>query len=210
MSSEWVTIEQYSLMPDPDDGTRDELICGRVIRYPLADLRHGVCCSTVACFVEEFNKSSGMGVTTLRCGFIAGQHPDSVVAPDLLFWRIERRPHLDNSWPEVSPDLAVAVLDPGESEERERRAARFYGRGRQFVFVGWDEWCESHREPPCDWAFAVGLAPLVPPYNAASPSMCPSFAVSASTSSGWCWLTSLTSQRSSGLRYSRGGSPAIR
>lgn len=108
--------EEFYRMPDPDNGTRQELVRGVIVSYPLSGFYHGVCCARLAGLLGEAIEERDLGCLTCNnVGIILARNPDSVRTPDLAFWRKERQPDPRlQGYPEVVPDLAVEVLDPAD------------------------------------------------------------------------------------------------
>lgn len=42
-----LTAEEFACLPDPEDGTRQELVKGVIVSESVPDFAHGVCCSCV-------------------------------------------------------------------------------------------------------------------------------------------------------------------
>jgi Uma2 family endonuclease len=82
-----LTAEEFFLLPDPGDGSRQELIRGEVFTMPPPGGLHGVTCVKTVCKLGAFINSGFGG--TLACnntGFITERQLDSVRGPDISFW----------------------------------------------------------------------------------------------------------------------------
>src|SRR4029079_9501784 len=86
-----LTAEEFLLLPDPGDGSQQELVRGEIVTMPPPGGMHGVCCMKtgrrLGNFVEENNRG------TMACndtGFITERDPDSVRGLDISYWSIER------------------------------------------------------------------------------------------------------------------------
>src|ERR1700693_5925139 len=85
------TAEEFLLLPDPTDGSQQELVRGEIVTMPPPGGLHGVPCSKV-------DRKSGVCIDlgtggTLACndtGFITERNPDSVRGPDISYWSKER------------------------------------------------------------------------------------------------------------------------
>ncbi len=104
-----ITAEEFGATPEPEDGSRDELLCGRVIYKPIARMLHGFVCANVAYVVGTFVRANKIGRASMSSGFILARNPDSLLAPDVVYC-IRRDPPIDD-FPEYAPDLVVEVLD---------------------------------------------------------------------------------------------------
>ena len=97
--SKLLTAEEFSLLPDPTDGSQQELVRGEVITMPPPGGLHGVTCAKVVrkigAFIDDLHSSS------LACndtGFITERGPDSVRGPDISFWSAERLKEVPVGW----------------------------------------------------------------------------------------------------------------
>lgn len=132
-----LTAEEFSLLPDPADGSRQELIHGEVITMPPAGGLHGVCCSRVdrrlGTFAEQHNLGS---VASNDTGFILARDPDTVRGPDVAFWSWERLPEIPLGYIDVPPELAVEVLSPSNTIKQIRiKVEEYFARGVLLVWV---------------------------------------------------------------------------
>lgn len=109
LTTKRITAEEFATTPEPEDGSRDELLCGRVIFKPIARALHGFVSVNVACVVHTFVRANKIGRTSMSSGFILARNPDSVLAPDVVY--CIRRDPLTDDYPEYAPDLVVEVLD---------------------------------------------------------------------------------------------------
>ena len=90
-----ITAEEFLRMPDPPDGSRQELVRGVIETRPPLDIHHRVYCARLrrrlGNFVEETNAGH---LASNDSGFITERDPDTVRGPDLAFWSRERLPQL--------------------------------------------------------------------------------------------------------------------
>ena len=108
-----ITAEEFFRMPEPPDGSRQELVRGVIITMPPPGGRHGACCSKVDRRLGNFVEANGLGtLTTNDTGFLSERDPDTVRGPDVAFWSRERLPEVPNGYIEVAPDLVVEVVSP--------------------------------------------------------------------------------------------------
>jgi Uma2 family endonuclease len=122
-----ITAEEFMAMPDPPDGSQQELVRGVIVTMPPPKGLHGVCCSNVNHLVSAFVKANRLGwVTASDAGVILERGPDTVRGPDVAFYSKERCPQIPEGYFEVPPDLAVEVLSPGDSYPRVLRKVNHY------------------------------------------------------------------------------------
>src|SRR6516165_3338756 len=114
-----LTAEEFFLLPDPGDGSQQELVRGEVITMPPPGGLHGVTCSKVDRKIGVFIDAGPGG--TLVCndtGFITERDPDSVRGPDLSYWTKERLLEVPVGYIQVSPDLAIEILSPSNTSRQ--------------------------------------------------------------------------------------------
>jgi Uma2 family endonuclease len=132
-----LTAEEFARLPDPPDGSRQELVRGEVITMPPPGGRHGVCCAKVGRRLGNFVEDNRLGtVTSNDTGFVSERDPDTVRGPDVSYWSKERLPEVPDGYIEVPPDLAVEVISPSDHYSRIQGKVRHYlGRGVRLIWV---------------------------------------------------------------------------
>jgi Uma2 family endonuclease len=132
-----MTAEEFFLLPDPADGSRQELVRGEVITMPPPGGLHGVTCSKVDRKIGAFIDAGPGG--TLACndtGFITQRQPDSVRGPDIAYWSRERLTEVPVGYIETPPDMLVEVLSPSNTSRQIRsKLIEYFGRGVRLVWV---------------------------------------------------------------------------
>jgi Uma2 family endonuclease len=136
-SNALITADQFSGLPEPADGSRQELVRGKVITMSPTGGRHGDCCSRIDRRVGGFVEQADLGtVTTSGTGFICGRNPDTVRAPELAFWSRQRLSQLPDGFIEIPPDLAVEVISPSDLFSRVHAKVREYlAAGVRLVWI---------------------------------------------------------------------------
>jgi Uma2 family endonuclease len=111
-----ITAEEFARMPDPPDGSRQELVRGVIETMPRPSTYHGGCCSRIGRRLANFVEDNNLG--HLACndaGFITERDPDTVRGPDLSFWTRGRLPELPKEgYVSIAPDLVVEVVSPND------------------------------------------------------------------------------------------------
>src|SRR5579872_4839581 len=88
-----LTAEEFFLLPDPPDGSQQELVRGEIITMPPPGGLHGVSCVNATCRIGIFVKDNNRGTVTCNdTGFVTERSPDSVRGPDVAYWSKERLP----------------------------------------------------------------------------------------------------------------------
>ena len=102
----------------PDDGTRRELVGGKLREMAPAGNEHGYLALRIASRLERHVDANGLGRTyTAETGFKIASDPDTVRAPDAAFVsrdRLEKVGPVAGFWP-GAPDLVVEVVSPGDT-----------------------------------------------------------------------------------------------
>jgi Uma2 family endonuclease len=132
-----ITAEEFAQMPDPPDGSQQELVKGVIVTMPPPKARHGVCCSKADFRLRYYAEANNSGhVFSNDTGWIVERDPDTVRGPDVAFWSRERLPEIPDSYLDVPPDLAVEVVSPGDRYSRVQNKVRQYLRsGVRMVWV---------------------------------------------------------------------------
>jgi len=132
-----LTSEEFFLLPDPGDGSQQELVRGEVVNMPLPGGKHGVTCSKVGRKIGVFVDAGPGG--TVACndtGFITERGPDSVRGPDISYWSKERLQVVPVGYIEISPDMLVEVLSPSNTSKHIRtKLTEYFARGVRLVWV---------------------------------------------------------------------------
>jgi Uma2 family endonuclease len=132
-----ITAEQFIQMPDPPDGSEQELVRGEVITMPPPGGLHGVCCSKTDRRLGNFVEANKLGTVTANdAGIITERDPDTVRGPDVAYWSFERLPEVPAGYIETPPDLAVEVLSPWtKMRQLGIKIQEFFRRGVRMVWV---------------------------------------------------------------------------
>jgi len=132
-----ITAEELLRMPAPPDGSRLELFQGELIQTTPAGARHGACCARVCLILGRYIKEKGGGhVASNDTGVFTERHPDTVLAPDLAYWKTETLPELPEGFAEVAPDLAVEVVSPSDTAAYvHRKVLHYLDHGVLLVWV---------------------------------------------------------------------------
>jgi Uma2 family endonuclease len=137
VSGKLITAEEFARMPDPPDGSLQELVRGKIITMPPPGGLHGVCCSKVDRRLGTFVDEHGLGtVTSNDTGFITERDPDTVRGPDVSFWNRDRLTEIPKEYIQVAPDLAVEVVSPGDHFAKiQKKVLHYLGHGVRLVWV---------------------------------------------------------------------------
>jgi Uma2 family endonuclease len=133
-----ITAEEFARMPEPADGSKQELVRGEVVTMPPPGFDHGVCQVRISGMLDFFVRSGRLGRITTESGLRTEQNLDSVRGPDVAYWSADRLP-LDqrpSGYPDVAADLCVEIRSPHDTRRRISEKVREYlARGVRMVWV---------------------------------------------------------------------------
>lgn len=122
-----LTLAEFERLPEPPDGSRLELVRGKVVSMPPPKGKHGVVCAQLAWLLSNFVRPRRLGwVTTNDTGVVLGRDPDTLRGPDVAFWSLTRQPLLPDGYFLIPPDLAAEVLSPDDRRADVRAKIRDY------------------------------------------------------------------------------------
>jgi Uma2 family endonuclease len=136
-STRLLTAEEFLHLPQPEDGSKQELIQGVVVTMPPPKAPHGACCSKIDRRLGAFVETNNLGtVFSNDTGFITERNPDTVRGADISFWSRDRLPQLPNGYISVAPGLAVEVVPPDDHFARvQRKALHYMKNGVRLLWV---------------------------------------------------------------------------
>ncbi|MBX9628560.1 MAG: Uma2 family endonuclease [Gemmataceae bacterium] len=133
-----LTAEEFARLPDPPDGSKQELVKGEVVTMPPPSFAHGKVQGNVYYALETHNRARSAGHVTVESGLVTERDSDTVRGPDVAFWSFERVPagHDPGVYPAVAADLVVEVLSPGNTRRQVRDKLReYFAAGVRLVWV---------------------------------------------------------------------------
>jgi Uma2 family endonuclease len=139
-----ITAEEFMRMPDPADGSKQELVRGEVITKPPPHFKHGFRQANTVSLLHAWARSSQKGRVTPESGVITEREPDTVRGPDVAFWSAERSPLsiVPDGYPDVAADLIVEIISAT------KRLARIIDKMREYFEAGvrmvWIVYSEDH------------------------------------------------------------------
>jgi Uma2 family endonuclease len=132
-----LTAEEFMKLPNPLDGSEQELVKGVIVTMPPPKGRHGVVCSRVNRLIGNYVEERKLGIVTSNdTGVILERDPDTVRGPDVAFWSRSRQAEVPEGYFEVPPDLALEVLTPDTNRKKLRDKIKEYlFAGTRLVWV---------------------------------------------------------------------------
>jgi Uma2 family endonuclease len=133
-----LTADEFFRLPNPADGSKQELVRGEVVTMPPPGFRHGIVQTNIACLIQPFARANRLGRVTVESGVVTEEDPDTVRGPDVAFWGVEGLPAGDVpvGYAPFPADLVVEVLSPSDRRRPVADKVREYlAHGTRMVWV---------------------------------------------------------------------------
>jgi Uma2 family endonuclease len=131
-----LTAEEFGRMPDPADGSKQELVKGVIVTVPPPKAIHGIVQSKIDRKLGAFIDERQLGWIVTESGTLLEQDPDTVRGPDVAFYSIARQPEVPPDYFEIAPDLAVEILSPHARRAAVRaKIAEYIAAGVRLVWL---------------------------------------------------------------------------
>ncbi len=136
MSTATKLMTAEELLTLPSGRFRYELVKGEPLTMSPAGEEHGAVIMNLAVPLGRHVKANKLGRVYGATGFKLESDPDTVLAPDIAFIKMERLGTLIRSYRLGAPDLAVEVISPGESKNKiEKKTGRWLQGGALVVWL---------------------------------------------------------------------------
>ncbi len=136
VATKLITAEEFGRMPEPPDGSREELVKGVIVTMPPPKGRHGFVQLTIGAMLLAFVKANRLGWVVTESGTIVERGPDTVRGPDVSFYSLAGCPELPDGYFATPPDLVVEILSPSDRRSAVREKVREYiAAGTREVWV---------------------------------------------------------------------------
>ncbi|HEV3438021.1 MAG TPA: Uma2 family endonuclease [Gemmata sp.] len=133
-----LTADEFAKLPNPIDGSKQELVHGEVITLPTPSFLHGVVVGNIGFALETYARQTKSGRVMISSGVITEHGPDTVRGPDVAFWSFKRLPadHVPVVYADEPADLCVEVISPSNTDEKMTRKVReYFASGVQLVWL---------------------------------------------------------------------------
>jgi Uma2 family endonuclease len=123
-----LTAEEFFALPDPPDGSKQELVKGRVVTMPGPGVEHGEVQGQVYFLLKTYLNQNKLGRVMVESATVLERKPDTVRGPDVSYYSKERLP-LDKrvvGYHDEVPDLCVEVVSPSNSLKQLKAKAKEY------------------------------------------------------------------------------------
>lgn len=133
-----ITAEEFLQMPEPPDGSKQELVKGVIVTMAPPNFEHGRVQLAIGAILRQHVRPTRLGRVTVETGLVTEHDPDTVRGPDVAFWSAARLP-LDQTpevYPDVAADLCVEVLSPSNTVRGINAKIReYFDRGVRMVWI---------------------------------------------------------------------------
>lgn len=133
-----ITAAEFAQMPDPPDGSKEELVRGEIVTMTAPGFRHGEVQLAVGSLLRQYARSNRCGRVTVESGLQTEFDPDTVRGPDVAFWSAERLPleQVPEVYPDVAADLVVEIQSPSNRRRTTQEKIREYlNRGVRMIWI---------------------------------------------------------------------------
>ncbi len=133
-----LTVEEFARRPEPLDGSREELVRGKVVTMSPPGFEHGEMQLNIGSLLKQFVRVHQLGRIVTESGVVTKRSPDSVCGPDIAFWCRERLPLNVRivGYPDIAADLCVEVLSPDERPNRIlQKLGEYFACGVRMVWL---------------------------------------------------------------------------
>lgn len=123
-----LTAEDFYHLPDPIEGGKMELVCGKVVTMSPVGRPHSTTSRRIDHTLTPFVEAHGLGELHIELGFILSRGPDSVRAPDVALIspaQLESAGEWQTFF-DGPPALAVEVYSPDDRDREVRAKIREY------------------------------------------------------------------------------------
>src|SRR6185437_7594738 len=127
-----VTAEEFFRIPEPADGSRQELVRGVIVTMGMPGFRHGKVNFRIAKILDKHVEPLRLGHVVPETGVVTEHGPDTVRGPDVAFWSVAKIP-LDvepAGYPDAVADLCVEVLSPRQNRKK------IFEKVREYLWAG--------------------------------------------------------------------------
>lgn len=123
-----LTSQEFFALPEPADGSKQELVRGEVETMPGPGLEHGEVQINTGMLLKQYVKPLDLGRVFTESGAVVDRNPDTVRGPDVSYYSKERLP-LDLrvvGYHDQPPDLCVEVVSPSNTKRKLRDKVKEY------------------------------------------------------------------------------------
>jgi Uma2 family endonuclease len=131
LATKRLTADEFFDLPEPIDGSKEELVKGEVVTMPAPTFKHGEVQGNVYFAIKSFAKSTRLGRVVVESGVPTERDEDegdTVRGPDVSYYSKERLP--------LGQDLCVEVLSPSNTKrELREKIKEYFAAGVRMVWI---------------------------------------------------------------------------
>ena len=126
VATKLITAVEFARLPNPANGSRQELVKGEIVEMPPAQGRHGYLQVEFSAILRQYVKPNKLGWVVTESGTLLERNPDTVRGPDVSFYSIARQPEPPDAYFSIAPDLAIEILSPSSRRKQVREKIEEY------------------------------------------------------------------------------------
>lgn len=136
LATKLITAEEFAEMPDPDDGSKQELVRGEIVTMPPTKQKHGFAQFRIGWLLMNAVEPNRLGWVGGESGVVTERDPDTVRGPDVYFFSRTRFPQRPEGWADAGPDIVVEILSPSNRRNAMRaKVGEYLAAGSSIVWV---------------------------------------------------------------------------
>ena len=133
-----LNAEEFAALPRPLDGSRQELVKGRIVIMPPPSYRHGRIQKNVLVEIDLFLQTHPLGTILGETGVHTEVAPDSIRGPDAAYWSKEKIPLGEDpiGYAYMPADLVVEILSPSNyPAQMQEKIREYFTAGVKIVWI---------------------------------------------------------------------------
>lgn len=121
-----ITAEEFLNMPEPEDGSNQELFRGEIVTMAMNQAEHCLVHAQLVWLLKNVVNPGKLGWVLMANAVTNERDPDTVRGPDISFYSISRVPNRPHGYNPLPPDLIVEILSPSDRRDAVREKIREY------------------------------------------------------------------------------------
>lgn len=133
-----MTAEEFFELPEPPDGSKQELVRGRIVTMPGPGVEHGEIQLNLGTLLKTFLKAHKLGRVCVESGVVTKRRKDTVRGPDVSYYSKKRLPLEKRvvKYNDQPPDLCVEIVSPSNTKKDLRtKIKEYFAVGVRMVWV---------------------------------------------------------------------------
>ncbi len=135
-----LTADEFFELPEPPDGSKQELVKGEVVTMPAPGFERGEVQGNVYFVIKTFLNANRIGRVVTESGVLTDRYEEesTIRGPDVSYYSKERVPlgRRIVKYSELAPDLCVEVVSPSNTKRGLReKIVEYFAAGVRMVWV---------------------------------------------------------------------------